>query len=117
MWPVTVTIQPGLSPKVADLPPPQVACCARDTMENKDGPFMRKIVTDCKLGLEKKNQEQNGSFLSAEAQFSGYLYFKDIKILVLIFELKNDFFISQKYVNIPRMLEVSGVRIHSGTAA
>lgn len=73
MWPVTVTIQPGLSPKVADLPPPQVVCCARDTMENKDGPFMRKTVTDCKPGLEekKKNQEQNGSFLSAEAQFSG----------------------------------------------
>lgn len=53
MWLVTVTIQPGLLPKVADLPPPQVVCCARDTMENKDGPFMRKIVTDCKPGLEK----------------------------------------------------------------
>lgn len=72
MWSVTVTIQPGLSPKVADLSPPQVVCCARDTMENKDGPFMRKTVTDCKPGLEeKKSQEQNGSFSSAEAQFSG----------------------------------------------
>lgn len=62
MWPVTVKIQPGFSPKVADLSPPQVVRCARDTMENKDGPFMRKTVTDCKPGLEEKKSRAEWFF-------------------------------------------------------
>lgn len=108
LWPVTGTIQPGLSPKVTDLPPPQVVCCARDTMENKDGPFMRKTVTGCKPGLEEKKSRAEWFFSKRWGAVFRLIIFQRYKNLVLIFELRNYFFSSQKYVNNSRVLEVIG---------